>query len=74
MHAVRCILARVTDAGWSLRCVWERFLEGACTIVRHARQVVYRIARSKTATHDHRGGGGLNAGRPPLRTVTTSKR
>ena len=49
MHAVRCILARVTDEGWSLRRVRERFLKGACTIVRHARQVVYRIAPTKTA-------------------------
>ena len=49
MHAVRCILALVADEGWSLRRIRERFLKGACTIVRHARQVVYRIAPAKTA-------------------------
>jgi len=49
MHAVRCILALVTGKGWSPRRVRECFLEGACTIVRPARQVVYRIAPSKTA-------------------------
>ena len=42
-------LAQVTDEGWSLRRVRERFLKGACTIVRHARQVVNRIVPSKSA-------------------------
>ena len=49
MHAVRCILAQVTDEGWSLRRVRERVLKGAATIVRHARQIVYRITPAKAA-------------------------
>jgi len=49
VHTVRCALQQVTDEGWSLRRVRERVLKAAGTVVRHARQVVYRITGAKAA-------------------------
>lgn len=49
VHAVRVAVATATKEGWSLHRVRERVLKVATQVVRHARQVVFRIATTKAA-------------------------
>ena len=49
VHALRVAIAAATREGWSLERVRERVLKVATQVVRHARQIVFRIATTKAA-------------------------
>ena len=48
-HAVRVAVAMKTREGWSLGRVREQVLKVATQVIRHARQIVFRIASTKAA-------------------------
>lgn len=48
-HAVRQAVVAKTRGGWSLGRLRERVLKAATQVIRHARQIVFRISSTKAA-------------------------
>ena len=49
MHALRCGIEEAIGAGLSLDRLRERVLKTACVVVRHAREVIFKVCPSKAA-------------------------